>query len=390
MPNETIRPRLLLVAGLLLPACWLLPAPAHACTPPMCFNLLVAPSGGQAVPANVSGFPFTPAHGTYVVGGVTRQPAQDPNGLMLLDAANQVVATKLVKLSFGEDYALVPDAALAEGAYHFRRYGAACNSSEPVDGGTGAGDGGSVVFADFGPFTVGPAVSIPTSAGTVVAGPPRFWPAGQMPVPDRDGICGPYLPPVSMVYLGWTPTAEMAAWRAVAKFQVTVDGAEWTTTDWNPPKSDIYRRHHDTLFTACGEDPSWPGHADLGVPEGTHTATLMVWLPNQATPIPAEPFTFTTSCATGVGLDAGAGSDAADTGLDTSIGAGGAPGRGGATGSAGGGGASAQGGAVGTTETADSSGCGCHVASPSRWNGAGAVFLVLAIALAARRRRPKS
>lgn len=261
----------------------LVPSSAHACVAPNCMLgvRFPLPEDGGVVPANVPGLVTVPPLLESVEPSTVR---------LLLPDGTQVPAT--VTAGAHQTQVLVPEAPLVPGTtYRIEAKGACQLQPTQTESAT---------------FTAGPALPLPTTAGTLTVDPPsqgRFNVYG-------DSSCGDRQVEGNFTTLRFTPSPELVPFLPWVHWTVEVDGEPWsyakhsglTSSGEENLESRRYEYHRHLLFlhTFC----AYVGCADSyqrppidSLPPGRHRATLKATLEHANLTLPPVSVDFELGCA---------------------------------------------------------------------------------------------
>jgi hypothetical protein len=335
---------------------------AHACSPPSCEPVVVAPADQSHVPANLPGFPVLDETSLRSDAGVTE------TAIELFGPDGKAIALERRPTAGGGLF--VPRAPLTPGQ-HELRFVQTCDLT------VGPRPSPNVVRK----ITVTPEAPLPTTAGTATASTSLV---ADYAVPTGSGSCYD-LRTVALATVKLTPSPELAPYLSLARFSVKFDGRTWGTSVWGggervPPNPYVTPKNRALeIYTVCEN-----GKRVAGQEEGEYKGELTVELPGVPA-LPPVPFSFRLDCNATAKTPANGDGGAPDTALQPDGGAVDAPM----------GGSSEAGSArpsLGNDDGGDEgSGCSMGQARPGR-TGAGALacaaaFLLFGVRHTRRRRR---
>lgn len=340
-------------------------APARACEPAACTAGTFLPGTGT-VPVNVPALVWYPAHAPGAATLPTLSFGSDPDLRFQRLLDDGTVQARLYEAQPQRDltYFVRPITALMAGE-RYRMTGVSyCDRNAP---------------RTVGEFFATAAAPLPTDLGALVTAP---LDRGDLPVSTASGACS------AVVRAAWidvmvNPTPGATPWRDVFLFETYVDGAAWrpaaSAGAAPPPGASWLGRGRDRLFTRCGAPDGGvldPG-AFAGLAEGDHTVEFRATLPGVRGVLVSSPLRIRLTCTdpppdAAVPMDAAVPPDATGPAADAVEDATDAEVRGPLT---------------------TGSGCRCRavpVQSPSPATAWGLGAVMSALALRARRGRPRS
>lgn len=174
-----------------------------------------------------------------------------------------------------------------------------------TDGGLAQGSsyvvsfGTNVICTGDAGFNIGPAAPLPTVSATLAL---EGFEVNQG---QPGNYCGGNVGPVQGAKLRIVASNEMTPWLALARWELEVDGENWSTSTYGRigtvPQIGLvsgYRSGIDSFHVKCG---TWDGgSSNLGV--GTHQARVLARIAGVAAPIASNTISVTFDCA---GADAG-------------------------------------------------------------------------------------
>ncbi|MBN9682725.1 MULTISPECIES: hypothetical protein [unclassified Corallococcus] len=149
-------------------------------------------------------------------------------------------------------------------------------------------------------FTAGPAVALPTTSGTLRAGPEQH---GSFPV-YGGASCSTEVQG-SEVTLSFTPSPELVPFLPWVHWTLEVDGQPWATAPHGAVEPAGTLRFMDrlqylhvplTVYSVCEFPQEQPPPTDQGLAPGRHVATLRPVLEQSPTPLPALEVSFELTC----------------------------------------------------------------------------------------------
>jgi hypothetical protein len=244
------------------------PRPGEACSPPPCFPAHVAPAGGT-VPGGVVHLGFKP--GVYYM---TPFPWEGFD-LALEDEEGAPVAFEHLDAIEGDRWHLVR-ATLEPGKTWTLRW------TEPCDDWDASGPGTPKAST----FQTGPALALPTVAGTVAAEPPF---EGDITVLTMRGSCVIGIR-AAQAWLDVRVPADVVPFLGTMRFRTRVDGETWQEGDLGRVSADASgrlsipgppgeafskERRPDLVYAGCVAS----GSDDSGLAVGTHAVVVEAQLP---------------------------------------------------------------------------------------------------------------
>lgn len=265
-----------------------MPSPARACSPPMCWGGAFLPADGSTVPANLPGIIWQPMQ------VFSNNGDADPAGIELRDdAGNQIALTATVQNN--GTYLLVPASKLVPGTHYNLVDATQCKGFDGTD------------YSDEYPaphssFTAAAEAPLPGSLGDTLVVSEGIGPISQG---TSNGSCSVEISADrASLMLELAPTA--LPWKDLFVFRTSVDGQQWSAdssiNQITPPGQSWTGRATDRVYSRCADAD---GSQFAGLSTGSHIGLFGASLPGTTVSLTAGPASFALDCGTTMVPDPG-------------------------------------------------------------------------------------